>query len=61
MVALMDSKCCWWFVAAILSWSTTLRTTVAPTLQVLAEATGNIYPVGQNQTPPDLFWDGFEF
>lgn len=34
---------------------------VARTLRLRAEPTGNIFPVGENQSAPDLFWDGFEF
>ncbi len=34
---------------------------VARTLRLGAEPTGNIYPVGEDQAAPDLFWDGFEF
>lgn len=34
---------------------------VARTLRLRAEPTGNIFPIGENQVAPDLFWDGFEF
>jgi hypothetical protein len=35
-------------------------TDVARTVTCLAEGTGNIYPLGQAQTAPDIFWGGFE-
>jgi hypothetical protein len=34
---------------------------VARTLRLRAEPTGNIFPIGESQSAPDLFWDGFEF
>lgn len=34
---------------------------VARTLRLRAEPTGNIFPVGESQSAPELFWDGFEF
>lgn len=34
---------------------------IARTLRLRAEPTGNIYPIGESQAAPDLFWDGFEF
>lgn len=33
----------------------------ALTFRKNAQGHANIYPVGSNQTEPDLFWDGFEF
>jgi hypothetical protein len=33
----------------------------ALTIRKLVEGVGNIYPIGLNQTAPDIFWDGLEY
>lgn len=34
---------------------------VATTIRMLAEGTGNIYPLTDSQSAPDIFWDDFEY
>ena len=40
---------------------TTAQNDVVRTIRQLAEGTGSLYPIGQVQTAPDLFWNSFEF
>lgn len=48
------------FIGTQLASGTTTANDVARTITCLAEPSGNLYPLGESQSAPNLFWSGFE-